>query len=127
MNISEKNALILLEFVPYTYKIQMLDMGVITKGEFESLNDVERLVMNEQFVNPSQIEDHKRIKQKILSCLMMCANIIRAINPDTIGAINQFEGSKPAISIIESMLKNASTETKEKVILICSKKMSEKC
>lgn len=126
MNISEKNTLLLLEFVPYTYKVQMLEMGVITRGEFDTLNDVERLVMNEQFVTPSQTEEHRRIKQKVLSCLIMCARVLCVINPDTINAINYLGGSKNPLSILESVVTKASKDTKEKLMVLCSKKVSEK-
>lgn len=78
--ITEQNALLLLEFIPYSYLLDCKEIGAISEAEFETIKRVEQLVCNERGVNITDANAYKSAKIALIGNLVKMAKELRDIN-----------------------------------------------
>ncbi len=79
MNITEQNALLLLEFIPYSYLMDCKGLGIINDDDFETIKRVEKTVCNENGVNIRDAQDYKSAKIRLIGELVKQAKELRDI------------------------------------------------
>jgi hypothetical protein len=79
MTLTEQNALLLLEFIPYTYLLDCKEMEVITNEQFETIKRVEHLVCSEKGVNITDANAYKSAKIVLIGNLIKMSKELRDI------------------------------------------------
>jgi hypothetical protein len=79
MTLTEQNALLLLEFIPYTYLIYCKEMEIINNEQFETIKRVEHLVCSEKGVSITDANAYKSAKIALIGNLVKMAKELRDI------------------------------------------------